>query len=178
MESRGIVRRVDELGRIVLPREMRKLLNIREGTRLEISIVDGDKFLLSKHSPMVELKSYAENVVRAIASAVEHEVVITDMEEVIFANKKKYFQKKINIEVQDLISKREPVIKKKQDGSEMLKIFESMSDAYGCQLIVPIVKDGDSLGAIMVLTDENYCFNVEAVKVCKAFATFLSDLLI
>ena len=48
MESKGIVRRVDELGRIVLPREMRKMLNVRVGSKLEIGVVDGNKFLLTK----------------------------------------------------------------------------------------------------------------------------------
>ena len=51
-EGKGVVRRVDELGRIVLPREMRKMLDIREGTRLQIGIIEGDKFLLSKYMPM------------------------------------------------------------------------------------------------------------------------------
>ena len=88
MESKGIVRRVDELGRIVLPREMRKSLNVRVGTKLEIGIVDGNKFLLTKYSDMVSLKEYSDAVANAISVSIEHDVLIADMEKVLSANKK------------------------------------------------------------------------------------------
>ena len=93
MECKGIVRRVDELGRIVLPREMRKSLNIRIGTKLEIGIVDGNKFLLSKYSDMVSLKEYSDAVANAISVSIEHDVLISDMEKILSANKKKYINK-------------------------------------------------------------------------------------
>ena len=97
MECKGIVRRVDELGRIVLPREMRKSLNIREGTKLEIGIVDGSKFLLSKYSDMVSLKEYSDAIANAISVSIEHDVLISDMEKILSANKKKYINKLIKI---------------------------------------------------------------------------------
>ena len=93
MESKGIVRRVDELGRIVLPREMRKMLNVREGSKLEIGIVDGNKFLLTKYSDMVSLKEYSDAVASAISVSIEHDVLISDMEKILSSNKKKYLGK-------------------------------------------------------------------------------------
>ena len=83
MESRGIIRRVDELGRIVLPREMRKMLNVKEGSRLEIGIVDNDKFLLSKYSPISTLKEYSEAVLSALSECIDHIIFITDNDEVL-----------------------------------------------------------------------------------------------
>ena len=97
MESKGIVRRVDELGRIVLPREMRKSLNIRIGTRLEIGIVDGNKFLLSKYSDMASLKEFSDAVANAISVSIEHDILISDMEKVLSSNRKKYLNKDIII---------------------------------------------------------------------------------
>ena len=93
MECRGIVRRVDELGRIVLPREMRKSMNIRIGSKLEIGIVDGNKLLLSKYSEMSTLKEYSDAVANAITVTVEHDVLITNLEEILSSNKKKYLNK-------------------------------------------------------------------------------------
>ena len=175
MECKGIVRRVDELGRIVLPREMRKSLNIREGTKLEIGIVDGTKFLLSKYSDMVSLKEYSDAVATAISVCIEHDVLISDMENVLSASKKKYISKQFTEEIQELIYQKEIIIKKKDDGSEMLEFFSGFGNDYCCQLIVPIVKDGDAIGAIIVLTTENKCFDDGSIKICKCFAKYLSD---
>lgn len=175
MECKGIVRRVDELGRIVLPREMRKSLNIRVGSKLEIGIVDGNKLLLTKYSDMVSLKEYSDAVAEAISVSIEHDVLISDMEKILSSSKKKYINKQISEEVQELIYKKEIVIKKQDDGSEMLDFFNSGTNEYSCQLIVPIIKDGDAIGSVIILALENKCFDDSSVKICKAFAKYLSD---
>ncbi len=175
MECKGIVRRVDELGRIVLPREMRKTLNIREGTKLEIGIVDGNKFLLTKYSDMVSLKEYSDAAASAISVSVEHDVLISDMEKILSSNKKKYINKELTGDVQELIYKREIIIRKESDGSTMLEFFPNTANEYSCQLIVPIVKDGDAIGSIIILANENKCFDDSSVKVCRAFAKYLTD---
>ncbi len=175
MECKGIVRRVDELGRIVLPREMRKSLNIRIGSKLEIGIVDGNKFLLSKYSDIISLKDYSDAVASAISVSIEHDVLISDMEKVISSSKKKYINKDFTEEVQELIYKKEIVIKKQDDGSEMIEFFQNTGKEYSCQLIVPIIKDGDAIGSIIILAMENKCFDDSSVKICKAFSKYLSD---
>lgn len=175
MEGKGIVRRVDELGRIVLPREMRKMLNIRVGNKLEISIVDCNKFLLSKYSDIVSLKEYGDAVASAIGVSVEHDVLISDMERIVSSNRKKYANKELTEEVQELIYNKEIVIKKQDNGSEMIDFFVGTANEFCCQLIVPIVKDGDAIGSIIILVSENKCFDDSAVKICKAFAKYLAD---
>ena len=175
MEQKGIIRRVDELGRIVLPREMRKMLNIRIGTKLEIGIVDGNKFLLTKYSDMVSLKEYSDAVASAISVSIDHDVLISDMENVLSSSKKKYINKQLSEEVQELIYKKDIVMKKQDDGSVMLNFFPNTENEFCCQLIVPIIKDGDALGSIIILASENKCFDDSSVKICKAFAKYLSD---
>ncbi len=175
MEQKGIIRRVDELGRIVLPREMRKMLNVRVGSKLEIGIVDGNKFLLTKYSDMVSLKEYSDAVANAISVSIDHDVLISDMENILSSSKKKYINKQLSEEVQELIYKKDIVMKKQDDGSEMLNFFPNTENEFCCQLIVPITKDGDALGSIIILASENKCFDDSAVKICKAFAKYLSD---
>ena len=175
MEQKGIIRRVDELGRIVLPREMRKMLNVRVGSKLEIGIVDGNKFLLSKYSDMVSLKEYSDAVANAISVSIDHDVLISDMENILSSNKKKYINKQLSEEVQELIYKKDIVMKKQDDGSVMLNFFPNTENEFCCQLIVPIIKDGDALGSIIILACENKCFDDSSVKICKAFAKYLSD---
>ncbi len=172
----GIVKRVDELGRIVLPKEMRKLLNIREGSRLEISVQD-DAIVMKKHSSMNTLNAYADLVVKAISSHVENEVLVTDTDKVIYSNKKRYIDRKLSKVVCDAIYKTDTIIKKECDGSEMIDIFSDGDEKYCCELIVPIVKDGDGLGSIVILATDSKCFKDDAIRVCKAFACFLSEFL-
>ena len=96
-EGKGIIRRVDELGRIVLPREMRKMLDIREGTRLQIGIVEGDKFLLSKYMPMNNMRDYAPTAINAMQCVIEHDILITNLEQVVCSTKKKYLAGSVSI---------------------------------------------------------------------------------
>ena len=123
MEQKGIIRRVDELGRIVLPREMRKMLNIRIGTKLEIGIVDGNKFLLSKYSDMASLKEYSNAVANAISVSIDHDVLISDMENILSSNRKKYIGKQLSEEVQELIYKKDIVVKKARWWKPNVKLF-------------------------------------------------------
>ena len=176
-EGRGIVRRVDELGRIVLPREMRKMLDIKEGTRLQIGIVEGDKFLLSRYMPMNSMRDYAPTVISAMQSVVEHDILICNLEQVVCSNKKKYLDKKLHGESQDVLYKRDIVVRKSQDDSKMLQIVKEFNLSPICQLFAPIVKDGDVLGGIIVIAMEDKCFDEGTVKVAKSYAKFLAEIL-
>jgi len=176
-EGKGIIRRVDELGRIVLPREMRKMLDIREGTRLQIGIIDGDKFLLSKYMPMNSMRDYAPTVINAMQSVIEHDILITDLEQVIWSSKKKYFDKKLHGETQDVLYRRDIVVRKSQDNSKMLQVVKDVNISPICQLFVPIIKDNDVLGGIIVIAMEDKCFDEGTVRVAKSYAGFLAEIL-
>lgn len=176
-EGKGIVRRVDELGRIVLPREMRKMLDIKEGTRLQIGIVEGDKFLLSRYMPMNNMRDYAPTAINAMQCVIEHDIIICDLEQVVCSNKKKYLDKKLHGETQDVLYKRDVVVRKSQDDSKMLQVVKEFNLSPICQLFAPIVKDGDVLGGIIVIAMEDKCFDEGTVRVAKSYAKFLSEIL-
>lgn len=173
----GVIRRVDELGRIVLPREMRKMLDVREGCQLQIGIVEGDKFLLSKYMPMNNMDDYAQTVLSAIGSVVEHDVMICNLERVLSSNKKKYFDKPLHSEAQDALYKRDVVVRKKQDDSKMIGILKDVAINPICQLICPIIKNDDVIGGIIVVAMEDKCFDEGVVKVVKSYSKFLSEIL-
>lgn len=176
-EGKGIVRRVDELGRIVLPREMRKMLDIREGTRLQIGIVEGDKFLLSKYTPMNSMKDYAPTAISAMQCVIEHDILITNLDQVVCSNKKKYLDKTLHGETQDILYRRDTVVRKCQDDSKMLQVVKDFNLAPICELFVPIEKEGDVLGGIIIIAMEDKCFDEATVKVAKSYAKFLADIL-
>ena len=82
MKSTGVVRRIDELGRIVVPKEMRRILRIREGDSLEIS-TDSDAIVLKKYSLVESINSFIIQYVDAIHASSKKEIIVTDMEKVI-----------------------------------------------------------------------------------------------
>lgn len=176
-EGRGIVRRVDELGRIVLPREMRKMLDIKEGTRMQIGIVEGDKFLLSKYLPMDNMRDYAPTAINAMKCVIEHDILVCDTEQVVCASKKKYIDKRLDGESQDVLYKRDIVVRKCQDDSKMLKVVKDFDISPICELFVPIVKNDDVLGGIIVIAMEDKCFDESTIKVVKSYANFLAEIL-
>lgn len=176
-EGRGVVRRVDELGRIVLPREMRKMLNIKEGTHLQIGIVEGDKFLLSKYLPMNSMRDYAPTAINAMKCVIEHDILICDTEHVVCSSKKKYVDKLLDGEAQDVLYKRDIVVRKCQDDSKMLKVVKDFDISPICELFVPIVKNDDVLGGVIVVAMEDKCFDESTIKVVKSYSKFLAEIL-
>jgi AbrB family transcriptional regulator (stage V sporulation protein T) len=97
MKSTGVVRRVDDLGRIVIPKEIRRTLRIREGEALEI-FVDNEDIILKKYSPMESIEDAAARYVDSFNQVIKHSVIVTDKDRVIAASgslKKRYLGKQI-----------------------------------------------------------------------------------
>ena len=86
-EDVGMVKRVDELGRIGVPIEIRKLLGIKEGGKVEFEL-SNNKLIISKYAPMNTLREWGDCIISAISSVVEHDIILTDDEKVISASKK------------------------------------------------------------------------------------------
>jgi AbrB family transcriptional regulator (stage V sporulation protein T) len=83
VKATGIVRRIDDLGRIVIPKEIRRILRIRNGESLEIYIDEPELIVLKKFSPMSELEDFAKEYVDSIYTTVKHNIVITDRDKII-----------------------------------------------------------------------------------------------
>ena len=101
MKVTGIVRRIDELGRIVIPKEIRKNLRIQDGESMEIVIVDDGNILLKRYMVMNKLEGLSQNFTDAIYGLVKKNVLITDIDKVIACSgkfKKEYLDKKISDE--------------------------------------------------------------------------------
>lgn len=171
----GLIECVDQMGKVQIPREIRKLLNILEGQKVTIS-ADNNKIIIEKYMPMQSLCNWQEIIISALSSVIEHEIILTDDKQVLYSNKKKYINKELSNEAIELIFKREVVIKK--EDSNMVNIFVNLDCDFCCELVVPIIKDNDILGSIMVLAEKNKCFNDDTIKVCKAFASFLTCVIV
>ena len=120
MKATGIVRRIDDLGRVVIPKEIRRTLRLREGTPLEIFTDREGEIILKKYSPMVELTAFAGQYAEAMAQSTGLMVCITDRDQVIAVAggpKKDLLQKTISKQLEHAIGEREMIQATREDKS-------------------------------------------------------------
>lgn len=175
MQDTGMVRRIDELGRVVIPKEIRKTLRIKEGDPLEI-YTDKEELVLKKYSPMASLGDFSSSVAEGIEKITDNSCIITDTDKVLFVSGKdkslegKNLSDKMNVIMKD----RKSVLISCGDGGEAVKITDSDKGAEN-QIIVPIVSNGDCYGTVVVFdNDKTRRFNSGDVKFARLCAFVLS----
>lgn len=151
MRATGVVRRIDDLGRIVIPKEIRRNLRIRDGESLEI-FVDGNDIILKKFSIMQNIDEYARTMADALYSITKKNVVITDSDSVIACsnNLKDLLGKSISDDICISIKRRESILEK-YDKDLIITNNYSVSCKYAMN---SIVSNGDSVGLVIIYGDE------------------------
>lgn len=153
MRATGIVRRIDDLGRVVVPKEIRRTLRIREGDSLEIYTDKEGEIILKKYSPMAEMKELAKQYVDTLAQNAGGVVAVTDRDQVIAvssAGKKELLQKPISKELEQKINERAKITANMDKGN-----YVSVTDdksKYSCEIIYPIISSGDVIGSVALLS--------------------------
>lgn len=153
MKSTGVVRRVDDLGRIVIPKEIRRTLKIRDGEELEI-FVDNDIIALKKFSKMAELGDVSKKIIDVVSSLVKKTILVTDRDVVIAGSgefKKKYLNKEISNNIENIISSRTTTIQRNVSSIELVR---DINDKYS-YIINPIISFGDVVGSIILISSNN-----------------------
>lgn len=178
MKETGIVRRIDELGRIVIPKELRRVLRIATGTPLEIKTNTEGSIVLTKYSVIAELKDYATTVTKAIYDTLDMSVAIFDTDKIISVaglSKKQYIDATIFDGMLKCIYGLRPVMLNVEDGATLLPVTTLLDPMVKGQIIVPITKDGDVVGGITVLSSHSVTMN--DVKVVTGFSNYLKLIL-
>ncbi len=179
MKATGIVRRIDELGRVVIPKEIRRTLRIREGDPLEIFTDKEGEVILKKYSPIGELGDFAKEYAESLHQSLGHIAVICDKDTVISvsgAPKRDFIDKPISDEVDRLMRDREKVIYSRAENDELIPVssLSDDSDSYTAEAVVPILSSGDAIGAVILLSRDNGCImNDTELKVCETAANFM-----
>ena len=156
MKATGIVRRIDDLGRIVVPKEIRRVLRIREGDPLEIFTNKDGEIILKKYSPIGELTAFAQEYVDSIAQILNCGVCVCDREEIIAVagiSKRELMGKSIHKELEEAIDDRETIMAKKGE-RKYIKIVGHGENEYTGQIVQTIISEGDAIGAVLILTKE------------------------
>lgn len=176
MKATGIVRRIDDLGRVVVPKEIRKTLHIREGDPLEIFTDREGEIILKKYSPIGELGAFAKQYAEALAQNTGHIVSITDRDNhiaVAGTGKKDLLNKPVSQGIEELIEKRKLFTAVSGD-REYTPLVENESERYAFQVICPIISEGDAIGSVIIASrDSKTSVSEVEKKLAAAAAGFL-----
>ncbi len=177
MQGTGIVRRIDELGRVVIPKEIRKTLRIKEGDPLEI-YTDKENLVIKKYSPISSINDFVKIVADGIDELTEKVCVITDNDTVLYLSKgkmKDVIGKNITSNLEKVLNDRKSVVSSRVDGGTIIPIIEGFDLEIENQIIVPIISSGDCYGACILFDkDKSSRFKAEDVKIVQLGASFLS----
>jgi len=179
MKATGIVRRIDELGRVVVPKEIRRTLRIREGDPLEIFTDREGEIILKKYSPIGEINEFAKEYTASMHHALGHIAAICDKDAIISvagAGKRELYERSIHEDIELLMQRRQKTVRSSKQGEKPLRITRDEEDgsAYTAQTIVPILAEGDAIGAVLLLSREPGTVMSETeLKVAETAAGFI-----
>ena len=180
MKATGVVRRIDDLGRVVIPKEIRKVHRIKEGDPLEIFTDKEGEIILKKYSPIGELTEFAGSYAETLSKTTGHITCITDKDTVIAVSggsKKDFLEKSLSKQLEEVIENKE-VFKSKDNDEIAIPITENegRERIYNSQVIYPIISDGDVIGSVILLSKEpNQKMGEVEYKVAQSAAGFLGN---
>lgn len=152
MYTTGIIRRIDDLGRIVIPKEIRKTLRIKDGESVEI-FLNSDNIVLKKYSPLEGLPDFYKDYVDSIYSEIGVSVIIVDRDRIVAVSndvRKRYLGKCICSSVDEIIQKRIVV---SSSSVTRLSIVDGIYENAG-YVIAPIISNGDAVGAVIMFSND------------------------
>ena len=174
MKATGIVRRIDDLGRVVIPKEIRRTMRIREGDPLEIYTAGDGEVIFKKYSPIGELAPVAVQYAEAMIKHTSCPVVICDRDHCVAAagiTRREVLERRISSELEELVESRATYILGDTAG-EPLKVLEGFD--RGASVAVPILSAGDLTGAVVMLTPDDGAKPTETdISLTKVAALFL-----
>ena len=172
MKATGIIRRIDDLGRVVIPKEIRRTLRIREGDPLEIYVEDG-AVIYKKYYPMDCIVSLATQYSEVLNKITTHPILITDKDRVIAVSgvsKREYLERRISNWLEEVIESRRPY----QFESER-HIYPIDGVTRIASIIYPIISNGELYGSVILLADDRLTIPTEVeLKLIQSVAAFLS----
>ena len=180
MKATGVVRRIDDLGRVVIPKEIRKTLRIKEGDPLEIFTDREGSVILRKYSPIGELSEFATEYAETLAKTTGHIACITDKDTVIAVSgtsKKDYLEKGVSKQLEQIMDDRENYNSKDNNNNAIPITNNEVNDkTKNAQVVYPIIVEGESIGSVILLSKEpSQKMGEVEYKVAQSAAGFLGS---
>ncbi len=174
MKATGIVRRIDDLGRVVIPKEIRRTLRIREGDPLEIFVDRDGEVILKKYSPISELGDFSKEYAEALYDSLNHHVLISDRDMYIAvagASKKEYKNKSIGEIIEKVMEDRKTKLEVNPGEYNLVGDHVEELKSY---VVSPIIANGDPIGAVVLLSKEQEFSGAVEQKLAETAASFLA----
>lgn len=155
MKATGIVRRIDDLGRIVIPKEIRRTLHIRESDPLEIFTDREGQIILKKYSPIGEMTTFAKQYAESLAQVSGHVALIADRDQFIASagGYKQLVNQSVSRQLEEKVNNRETVVAARGDRN-FISICDDGGTDYQHQAIAPIICEGDIIGSVVLLEND------------------------
>ncbi len=165
MKATGIVRRIDDLGRVVIPKEIRRTMRIREGDPLEIYTDAGGEVIFKKYSPIGELSAFAAQYAESLIKGTRLSVIICDRDHCVAAAgmpKKEVLERRVSSALEDIMNSRRLY----SAGEENHPALDGIDRKI--LLAAPILSAGDVTGAVVMLANDS------AEKPCESDEKLIS----
>ena len=174
MKSTGVIRRIDDLGRIVIPKEIRKNLRMKEGDNLEIYI-NSEDLILKKYSHLKKISDIAQELSDTISTYLDKTVLVTDTDSVIAMtgkNKRKYINKNLSKYLIQCIQRRQTFI---EIVTKKIEFVEG--EVENCNyLLSTIIANSEVVGSIVIFSNEEKLVE-EEFKIANIAASFIAKYL-
>ena len=176
MRDTGIVRRIDDLGRVVIPKEIRKTLRIKEGDPLEI-FTNKDELLFKKYSPLTSEMDLANSLGQSLSETSDKNCIITETDTVVFSSykPKELIGKTISKDLEKVMKERMETTNCRTDGRSCIGLYQGDENSCENQIIVPIITNGDCYGAVILWDGDLSCrFSSSDLKLVKLASQILA----
>ena len=175
MRATGIVRRIDDLGRVVIPKEIRRTMKLKESQSLEIYTGKEGEIVLKKYSPMNEMSEFAKQYAESLSQVSGRIAMITDRDYFIAVSGglKGILGKEVSKELESKMEKRSSYMAARGERS-FVSVVEDMPEEIMYEAVCPILSEGDIIGAVILLeSDHKRKMNDGDLKLIQAAAGFL-----
>lgn len=172
MRATGIVRRIDELGRVVIPKEIRRTMKIREGEELEVFTGDDESLILKKYSAVKEFAGFAAEYAASVYLSTGYTTLVFDMDNLVAVSgdiKQYKIGSPVSYKLEKLLEDRKPAL---LAGRELISLCGEDISALGGIAVAPIISSGDVMGALAVVSVKE--LGDVALKLASIGANFLS----
>jgi AbrB family transcriptional regulator, stage V sporulation protein T len=179
LKATGIVRRIDDLGRVVIPKEIRRTLRIREGDPLEIFVDREGEVILKKYSPIGELGDFAQEYADSLHEVMSHIACIADRDTIIAvsgAPKKEFLNRPLSLAVEKVMETRKSILINETTVHEFYQGAEEETvSKFTAEAIAPIITEGDPIGAVIMGTrNQDVKMGDLEIKLVETAAGFLA----
>ncbi|MBE7031209.1 MAG: stage V sporulation protein T [Ruminococcaceae bacterium] len=154
MKATGIVRRIDDLGRVVIPKEIRRTMRIREGDPLEIYTDRDGEVIFKKYSPIGSLSDFASQYAETLTKTCGFPVAITDKDSIIAvsgASRKELMEQRVSPDMEKLMEDKMHFVS--EESGKPLYVTEA-SGKYMAGVVSPIIAEGDIIGNVVIMKDD------------------------